>query len=82
MSESLKTSSIDQHVIDFVRKLRDERDITQEEIANIIGVKQSYIASIESSKSRAKYNLSHIDKLSDHFGISPRLFLPEKSTFK
>ena len=80
MSESLKTSSIDQYVIDYVRKLRDDRNVTQEEIANIIGVKQSYVGSIESSKSRAKYNLYHIDKLADHFGISPRLFLPEKST--
>lgn len=79
MSEAPNISLIEQYVIDFIRKLRDDKNVTQEEIGNIIGVKQTYIANIESSKSRAKYNLKHIDLLADHFGISPREFLPQKS---
>lgn len=79
MNDTPNISPIEQFVIDFVRKLRDERDVTQEEIGNIIGVTQTYIANIESSKSRAKYNLKHIDLLADHFGLSPKDFLPGKS---
>ena len=79
MAQIFNITLIEQFVIDFVRKLRDEKNVTQEEIANILGVKQTHIANIESLKSRAKYNLKHIDLLADHFGMSPRDFLPKKT---
>jgi transcriptional regulator with XRE-family HTH domain len=82
MSNTSNSSKIQQFVIDFVRKLRDDRNITQEEIANVIGVSQAYIANIESSNGRAKYNLKHIDLLADYYGLSPKDFLPEKSTIR
>lgn len=71
-------SEIDQYVIDFVRRLRTKNKIGQEEIGRIIGVKRTYITNIESLKQPAKYNLKHINLLADHFGLSPRDFLPEK----
>ena len=71
-------SSIDQYVIDFVRKLRDTNKLSQEEIGNIIGVTRTYITNVESTKHPAKYNLSHINLLADYFGLSPRDFLPGK----
>lgn len=80
MSDNVNVSKIEQYVIDFVTKLRREKKLNQEDIATILGVERTFITNIESDKNRAKYNLSHIDKLADHFGISPRLFLPEKST--
>lgn len=70
---------IEQYVVDFVFKLRTENNLTQEDIGFILGVKQTFIANIENAKNRAKYNLNHIDKLSDHFGMSPKDFLPQKS---
>ena len=79
MSLERNTSAIEQHVIDFVCNLRAKHNLTQENIATIIGVSRSFIKSIESGKSRAKYNLNHIDKLADHFGLSPKDFLPEKA---
>ena len=74
-----KITPIEQYVIDFVRKLRTERRLTQGDIGNIIGASQVFIANVESSNNRAKYNLSHINMLADHFGFSPRDFLPEKA---
>jgi len=71
-------SAIEQHVIDFVRELRYRKNLTQENIATILNVKRSFINNVESPKNRSKYNLSHIDKLASHFGISPKDFLPEK----
>ena len=82
MEEGNKISSIDQYVIDFVIKLRDKKKLKQEDIATILEVKRTFITNIESANNRAKYNLVHIDKLADHFGLSPRDFLPEKSTIK
>jgi transcriptional regulator with XRE-family HTH domain len=80
--DTIKLSPIEQHVVEFVMKLRAENDLTQEDIGNIIGVKQTFIANIENPTNKAKYNLKHIDLLADHFGISPRDFLPEKSLIR
>jgi len=69
---------IDQYVIDFVRDLRDKKEMTQQDIAAIIRVSRSYIRDIESANSRAKYNIRHINALADYFAMSPRAFFPEK----
>ena len=78
MSTQTKLSAIEQHVVDFVTELRSTHQLTQENIAVIIGVGRSFVAKVEDRKHHAKYNLNHIDKLADHFGMSPRDFLPEK----
>ena len=70
MEKSVLTP-IEQFIVDYVLKLRTERNLTQRDIGFIIGVKQEFIASIENPKNRAKYNLYHFDKLADHFGLSP-----------
>jgi transcriptional regulator with XRE-family HTH domain len=80
MKVDFKISGIEQYIIDYVIKLRDKKNLTQDDIATILGVKRTFITNVESGKNRAKYNINHIDKLADHFGISPRDFLPEKST--
>jgi transcriptional regulator with XRE-family HTH domain len=82
MGENINTSDIEQYVIDFVLKLRTKNNLRQEDIAIILNVDRSFITRVENNDHRAKYNLTHIDKLADHFGISPRDFLPEKSTIK
>ena len=80
MAERINISGIEQYVIDFVIRLRDKHNLKQEDIATILGVKRTFITNVESAKHRAKYNLLHIDKLADHFGLSPREFLPLKAT--
>jgi transcriptional regulator with XRE-family HTH domain len=77
MPRNVNISAIEQHVIDFVIDLRNEHDLTQDDIATIIGSKRTFITNIESGKNPAKYNLNHIDKLADHFGLSPKDFLPQ-----
>lgn len=70
---------IEQYVVDYVRELRIKNNLTQEDIAHIIDVKPSFIGNVESTSNRAKYNLKHINKLADHFGLSPQDFLPKKA---
>lgn len=79
MSEPNNISPIEQYVIDYVIKLRKKHNLNQEDIATILDVKRTFITNVEGAKNRAKYNLTHINKLADHFGLSPKEFLPEKS---
>ena len=78
MRDQENITSIDQYVIDFVRDLRIKHNLTQEALGNILAVSRSFIRDIESTNSRGKYNLRHINALSDYFGLSPKDFLPEK----
>jgi transcriptional regulator with XRE-family HTH domain len=82
MKEKVNISAIEQYVIDYVIKLRAKFDLRQEDIAIILGVNRTFVTNAESKDHKAKYNLSHIDKLADHFGLSPKDFLPEKPTIK
>ena len=68
---------IEEYVIDFVRNLRIQKKLRQEDIAHILDVKASFIGNVESPAHPANYNLKHINKLADHFGLSPRDFLPD-----
>ena len=68
----------EQSVIDFVVKLRNRKNLTQQDIATILHVERTFITSVESKNSRAKYNLNHLNMIADHFGMSPKDFLPEK----
>ena len=56
--------------------LRADKKLRQEDIAYIIGVKASFIGNVENSSNPAKYNLKHINVFADHFGLSPKDFLP------
>lgn len=71
-----KLSGIEQFVVDFVLKTRLGKNLTQQDISFIIGVDKTFIHQIENQSHRAKYNLNHINLLADHWGISPREFLP------
>ena len=77
MNENINIAPIEQFVIDYVIKLRKQKNLNQEDIATILNVKRTFITNIESAKNRAKYNLVHIAKLADHFGVSPQDFLPK-----
>ena len=78
MKDQEHITPIDQYVIDFVRNLRNQRNLTQQDIADIIGLSRGFISEVEGTYSRAKYNVRHINSLADYFGMSPREFLPEK----
>ena len=68
---------IEQYVIDTVRKMRMDRGVSQKELAYSLNLSIGFIGDIESSKSRAKYNLSHINKLAEILECSPKDFLPQ-----
>lgn len=71
-----KVKYIEQYAIDAVLKLRKEKGLTQKELAEIMGVKLSFVSSVESRKNRAKYNLTHLERVSIYFRVSPQYFFP------
>ena len=71
-------SEIDQFVIDMVRQKRIEKNMSQRDMANLIGLSASFIGDIENPNSRAKYNLNHINELAKIFDCSPKDFLPDE----
>lgn len=72
-------SPFEQYVIDFVLKLRKDKGYSQEQIGFIVGTSKVFISQIENNSQPAKYNMDHVNLLADHFGISPRVFFPEKA---
>ena len=70
-------SSVEQYVIDKVREKRIAKGWSQKDLAYEIDLSISFIGDIESPKTRAKYNLNHINTLARVFECSPKDFLPE-----
>lgn len=70
-------TQIEQYVVDFVLKLRKERKLTQSDIGVVIGTKTTFVHNVENHNNRAKYNLNHINSLSDHFNIPIADFFPK-----
>ena len=62
---------------DRLRKLRREKEISQEYLADRIGVTQAYISSIENNKSDLDSEL--IMKIAEVFGVSPAALLVDIS---
>ncbi len=48
------------HIINRIRQLREERGYTQENVASIIGISNGQMGNIESPKTSHKYTLAHI----------------------
>ena len=72
-------TEIERFVIDRVRKLRIEKNISQADLALSIGVSIGFIGKVESLKYNSKYNLNHINNIAKVLNISPKQLLPEKT---
>lgn len=77
--EKVFITPIEQYVIDRVREIRIEKNLSQRELADMIDVSFGFIGKVESSGKRAKYNLQHINDIAKAFNLSPKEFLPDKA---
>lgn len=68
---------IDQYIIDVVRKKRKEKGMTQDDLADQLGVSKGFIGNVESTKYIDKYSTAQLNLLAKIFKCSPREFLPE-----
>jgi transcriptional regulator with XRE-family HTH domain len=76
MKDQENITPIEQHVIDYIFKLRTRRKMSQRDIAKVLGVNGSFVAAVESKRNSAKYNLRHINILAGYFKLSPKDFSP------
>ncbi|MDA1336202.1 MAG: helix-turn-helix transcriptional regulator [Bacteroidetes bacterium] len=71
-------SNIEWYVIEKVVLKRKQLGISQNDIAEVLGVSKGFIGKVESIKTKSHYNLNHINLLSQFFKCSPKNFLPNK----
>lgn len=67
---------LEQHVIDFIHKLRLDNHMNQSDLGHIINTSTSFIGNVENRNNPSKYNLKHIHLFATYFGLSPKSFLP------
>ena len=76
--DKVELTPIEQYVIDAIRAKRVEKGISQRELAYLLDVSVSFIGEVESGRTRAKYNLNHVNDIAKILECSPKDFLPEK----
>lgn len=76
MNESL--DEIERYVIKLVKKIRESKSITQEELSLSIGKNIGFISQIEAPSKKAKYNLIHLNLIAIALGCSIKDFLPDE----
>jgi transcriptional regulator with XRE-family HTH domain len=65
------------YVVDQVRKLRTEANMSQSELAFKLDVSLGFIGKIESPNYTTKYSLDQINQLAKIFGCSVKDFFPD-----
>ncbi|GGA85122.1 MAG: helix-turn-helix transcriptional regulator [Chitinophagaceae bacterium] len=71
-------TKIDLYVITRVKEKRLEKNISQAELANELGMSVGFIGKVESPKYPSHYNIKHLNQLAKILDCSPQEFLPKK----
>lgn len=68
-------------IVENVLNERKKRGISQLKLAEILGfTSPNYVAKIETRKHKVSYNLLHLCKIAEAFGMEVSDFLPTKGT--
>lgn len=73
-----KKSKFELSVIDRIRQLRIQRNLSQDDLAAFLNTSRGFIGQVESPNSPSKYNLNHINKLAQELDCSPKDFFPDR----
>lgn len=71
-------TEIEQYVIDKVREFRLNLNYGQEKLSREMGLSEKFIGNVESTKTRDKYNINHLNKIAEIFQCSIKDFFPEQ----
>src|SRR5688500_5882279 len=75
----LVIADIDLYIINTVRSFRVQKEISQVQLSQDIGMSDGFVGKVENPRLRDKYNFRHLNLLAKVLGCSPKDFLPEKS---
>ena len=78
MTAKPHSTKLDMYIINKVKTIRQEHEMTQNDLSQSLNMADSFVSNVESLKRRDKYNLNHLNQLAKIFKCSPRDFLPEK----
>lgn len=74
-----RNSAIEENIIQQIRKLRMEHNLSQQALSNILGVSEGQIGNIESPKFQHKYTLKQIYKFCKFIDFPfEKMFLSEE----
>ncbi len=66
-------------IISRIRKLRENNNVSQAQIADFLGISYGQVGNIESARTSHKYTLAQLYRLCEWFGISiTTLFLEDE----
>jgi transcriptional regulator with XRE-family HTH domain len=75
----MRKSEYQNFIINKIRRLREERQYSQEKIATLLGLSNGHIGNIESTRKEHKYTLKHIFKICQEFNYPiEQIFLEEE----
>lgn len=77
MQSKPHATEVDLFVIKKVKEMREKQEIRQIDLSQHLGMADSFISNVESSKRRDKYNIRHLNELAKVFKCSPKDFLPD-----
>lgn len=77
MENKPHATKIDLFVIQKVKEKREKAGLRQIDLSQHLGMADSFISNVESSKRRDKYNIRHLNELAKIFDCSPQDFLPQ-----
>ena len=63
-------------IIQLVKALREEKGLTQDDIADALKVSRGYIGQVESPNYPSRYTVDQLNSLALFFKCSPKDFLP------
>ncbi|GGA95678.1 helix-turn-helix domain-containing protein [Mucilaginibacter rubeus] len=71
-------SELDKYVIEKVKILRQEQNISQQKLSQLIGFSEGFIGNIENPRLHEKYNIKHLNLLAKALNCSPKDFFPDQ----
>jgi len=77
-NQKLLMTKIEEYIILQVKRMREERDMSQAELADLMNLSHSFIGQVESGNYKAKYNLNHLNSLAKIFKCKFSDFFPDK----
>jgi transcriptional regulator with XRE-family HTH domain len=77
MESKPHATEVDLFVIKKVKEMREKVKIRQIDLSQHLGMADSFISNVESTKRRDKYNIRHLNELAKVFKCSPKDFLPD-----
>lgn len=83
VAESIELDYLESFIADKVRELREKKNLTQLEVANLMGFDSpSFYGNAEGLRQGKKFNLEHLLLLSKIYEVEIKDFLPKREDFE